>query len=465
MKVCLLNDAFAPMIDGVGNVVMNYATHLTADQKADVLVGTPRYPRAKYESYPFTVVPYRSLNTTKLASGYRTGDPLDEKAISKMTAFMPDIIHTHCPVVSTMIARIIREQTGAPVIFTYHTKYDIDIKRVLRFKPAIKEAIQTMVFNIEACDDIWVVSQGAGENLRELGFQGDYHVMPNGVDFEKGKVDTETVKKVTDGYDLPQGTPVFLFVGRIMTYKGLPIILDALKILQEQHIDFRMVFIGKGPDECWLQERIQALGLTSKCILIGPVYDRQQLRAWNTRADLFLFPSTFDTNGLVVREAAACGLASVLIQGSCAAEGIIDGHNGFLIEENAQSMAALLEKINADPDVLQRVGQYAMDEIYLSWEDAVDLAYQRYQMVLEKGPKEKKINPGTILTTMTAKRMQDQNLLRMARKELLLDFKNAIGMMDNIAQSEQEREKWKEAIRKQITQNAMHTWEYDDTKY
>ena len=128
-------------------------------------------------------------------------------------------------------------------------------------------------------------------------------------------------------------------------------------------------------------------------------------------------------------------------------------------------MAALLEKINADPDVLQRVGQYAMDEIYLSWEDAVDLAYQRYQMVLEKGPKEKKINPGTILTTMTAKRMQDQNLLRMARKELLLDFKNAIGMMDNIAQSEQEREKWKESIRKQITQNAMHTWEYDDTKY
>ena len=37
--------------------------------------------------------------------------------------------------------------------------------------------------------------------------------------------------------------------------------------------------------------------------------DREILRAWNTRADLFLFPSTFDTNGLVVREAAACGLA------------------------------------------------------------------------------------------------------------------------------------------------------------
>ena len=84
-----------------------------------------------------------------------------------------------------------------------------------------------------------------------------------------------------------------------------------------------------------------------KCIFTGPVYDRDALRAWNTRADLFLFPSTFDTNGLVVREAAACGLASVLIEGSCAAEGITDGRNGFIIEETPEALAALLQKMPA----------------------------------------------------------------------------------------------------------------------
>ena len=62
-------------------------------------------------------------------------------------------------------------------------------------------------------------------------------------------------------------------------------------------------------------------------------------------ADMFLFPTSYDTNGIVVREAAACGLGSVLIKGSCAAEGITDRRNGYLIDENAESMAEAVEEL------------------------------------------------------------------------------------------------------------------------
>ena len=48
MNVCLLNDSFPPVIDGVVNVVMNYANYLTQDHQAAVVVGTPRYPEADY---------------------------------------------------------------------------------------------------------------------------------------------------------------------------------------------------------------------------------------------------------------------------------------------------------------------------------------------------------------------------------------------------------------------------------
>ena len=57
------------------------------------------------------------------------------------------------------------------------------------------------------------------------------------------------------------------------------------------------------------------LGLDDCVFFTSPKYDRTVIRAWYCRADLFLFPSTFDTNGLVVREAAACELASVLVRG------------------------------------------------------------------------------------------------------------------------------------------------------
>ena len=446
MNVCLLNDSFPPVIDGVVNVVMNYANYLHQDHGCEVIVGTPHYPDTDYSSYPYRVVPYRSYNTTALASGYRTGDPFEERAVSELASFSPDVIHTHCPASATVIARILREKTDAPVIFTYHTKYDIDIRRTVKLRPIADEGIRLMVGNIEACDDVWVVSKGAGESLKALGFSGETHVMTNGVDFAKGRVPEAIVSEVTAGYDLPQGVPVLLFVGRMMTYKGLPLILDALKLFSETGQDFRMVFVGKGPDQELLEKQALQLGISDRCIFTGPIYDRDKLRAWNTRADLFLFPSTFDTNGLVVREAAACGLASVLIRDSCAAEGITDGHNGFLIDETPEALAALLGNVCGDLSHLYEVGQNAMDEIYLSWEDCVSTAYERYEWVLEQKkagllPKRKK-DTSDLLVSMTAQRMGEQEKLRRIGKELFHDFREtAIGMMDNIQEAEETAER------------------------
>ena len=445
MKVCLLNDAFPPVIDGVVNVLMNYADYMMQDYNAQIMVGTPEYPGTDYNVYPYPVVAYPSFDTTAVWNGYRAGNPIAAKAISELTAFQPDIIHSHCPSTATVVARLIREQTGAPIIFTYHTKYDIDIRRAVKIDAIAREGIKAMVGNIEACDDIWVVSRGAGESLKALGFEGRYIVMNNGVDFARGRVDAETVAKVTKDYDLPADVPVFLFVGRMMTYKGLPIILDAMKILADRGMDFRMVFIGKGPDRELLEERARELGLmggssADKCIFTGPVYDRDQLRAWNTRADLFLFPSTFDTNGLVVREAAACGLASVLIRDSCAAEGITDGQNGFLIDENAESMAELLLQVSGDLDHLHEVGQHAMDEIYLSWQECVAKAYERYEFVLAEKkigmmPHHRKQATDRLVSMITHGIENHDRLLRLGH-ELMGDFReSAVGMMENFQES------------------------------
>lgn len=383
MKVCLLNDSFPPVIDGVANVVMNYARIMQTEGLADVVVGTPYYPDADYSSYPYCVIPYQSFDTTKIVKGYRTGNPFDLHEISEMAKFQPDIIHTHCPFVSTMTARLLEHKTDAPVILTYHTKFDVDIARAVQAKFIQEEAIKALVNNVQACDEVWVVSKGAGENLRSLGYEGEYLVMNNGVDFAKGRVDFQKVKEVTKEYPLGENIPVFLYVGRIIKYKGLPLILEALRKLHDSNMDFRMVFVGSGPDEAELKEMAKNLGIDEQCIFTGPIYDREILRAWNTRADLFLFPSTYDTNGIVVREAAACGLASVLIKDSCAAEGITDDRNGFLIDETADAMAELLLRVGKDLEHVHDVGQHAMDEIYISWDESVRTAHRRYEEVLE----------------------------------------------------------------------------------
>lgn len=78
------------------------------------------------DDYPFPVVRYPSIDTTKM-TGYRAGNPFAPAAVAELAAMDFDIIHTHCPVVSTLLARSLREAIDKPVVFTYHTKFDIDI--------------------------------------------------------------------------------------------------------------------------------------------------------------------------------------------------------------------------------------------------------------------------------------------------------------------------------------------------
>ena len=390
--ICLLNDSFPPLIDGVANAVVNYAQRLTERGDA-VTVATPAVPGADDSTFPFPVLRYPSFDTRKKL-GYVSGRPFSPELAARLQKEGVGVLHTHCPIVSTFLARELRDVVDAPIVLTYHTKFDIDIAKAVRGKLLQESAIRALVQNISACDEVWTVSRGAGENLRSLGYQGDYLVMPNGVDLPRGRLTPEEVRSVTASYDLPEDVPCFLFVGRLMWYKGIRIILDALASLRDQ--PFRMVFLGGGMDEGDIRKYTEELGLTDRCLFPGSVRDRQALRAWYCRADLFLFPSTFDTNGLVVREAAACGLPAVLIRGSCAAENVTDGVTGFLIEENAPSLAACLRELLRSPEKLRAVGRTAEENLYLSWADAVDHAAARYETVMERyrsGPRRKPTLP------------------------------------------------------------------------
>lgn len=379
--ICLLNDSFPPIIDGVANAVVNYAENIEKHHGHSVVV-TPAVPGADDSGFPFPVVRYPSIDTRRLV-GYVAGYPFSPETALRVREEKVELLHTHCPIASAILARSLREVVDAPLVLTYHTKYDIDIAKAVKSRLLQESAIRALVQNVNACDEVWVVSRGAGENLRSLGYEGAYTVMENGVDVPRGRVSAAAVAAATAGYDLPDGVPLFLFVGRLMWYKGLHIILDALRALREQGQDFRMVFIGAGGDEKEVRAEVETLRLSDRCFFTGSIADRETLRAWYSRADLFLFPSTFDTNGLVVREAAASGTATVMIRNSCASEGVGDGRNGFCIEENAAAMAAKLEELCRAPEVMQVVGENAQRELYVSWETAVQRAMARYEVVID----------------------------------------------------------------------------------
>lgn len=400
MRVCLLNDSFPPLIDGVANTVLNYATYVQKNFGTSVVL-TPAYPHVKDE-YPFEVIRYPSLDMTRFMGGYRAGMPLDAKTHYRISQNPPDILHSHCPMVSGIMARALKEETGAPLIGTYHTKYDEDFARVLHNPSLERIACRIVVDNMSACDEVWVVSEGAGENLRSLGYQGSWRVMPNGVDFPLGDTRGERTEKLRAQYGLAPDLPVFLFVGRMIWYKGQRLILDALRAMKAEGFDFRMIFVGKGEDKESIEEYARKQGLEDRCIFTGAVYDRELLRDYFSMSSMLLFPSVYDTNGIVVREAAACALGSILIRGSCAAEGIVDDREALLCENDARDLANRLREMLKSPDKMAWIGRNAQKEIYLSWEDAVTMAHARYEVILEEKKAGKLAPPRGLSTEMLA---------------------------------------------------------------
>lgn len=425
--ICLLNDSFPPLIDGVANAVCNYARVIN-QSNFDSAVITPAHPQADDSSSPYPVIRYPSIDLRKM-TGYMAGIPFSPDVAKALQGKEIALLHTHCPIVSTMLGRELRQIYDAPLVLTYHTKFDIDIANILKSKLLRSGSEWALLENINACDEVWAVSQGAAGNLHSLGYEGNCVVMSNGVDIPRETVSPEYIHSVVNGYDLPAGVPVFLFVGRIMWYKGLKIIIDALAMMNRAGKQFRMVFIGSGADLEEVQEYAAACQIDRYCIFTGAIHDRNTLRAWYCRADLFLFPSTFDTNGLVVREAAACSLGSVLIKDSCASEGVTNGRNGLLIEENAQSLFSCLMNISDRPEYMAAIGQSASDELYLSWDDAVAKAMERYEIIIDRhksGYYPTRHKPIEDVFKANGRLMEDLALLQNARQVLREDLKEAI---------------------------------------
>lgn len=386
-KIALLNDSFPPCVDGVANCVFNYADVLRKTDNIKVI--TPYYPEAN-DNYDFAVSRYSSLPTTKKL-GYRVGNPL---AVENLKYFFKknrfDIIHVHSPFASGVLSRIMRRK-DCVLVTTYHTKFEYDFEKRLKHNVSRKVATKFILSNINACDEVWVVSQGAGESLRNIGYKGEYVVMPNGTDFPEGRASKEQIDAINYEYRLNGDETVLLFVGRMMWYKNTKLIFDACKIAADKGFKFRLLMCGDGVDRLEMERYVKHIGIDDKVTFTGSIVDRDKLYAFYTRAYLFMFPSSYDTSGLVVREAAATGCPSLLLKGSCASEGVLDRYSGFLSKgENAEAVAEKLIECLSDKKLRDYVGLNAQKNVYLSWENAVARASKRYDYLLLKKKASKK---------------------------------------------------------------------------
>ena len=381
INVALLNDSFTPQYDGVAVCTENYARIIHREYgKSYVIV--PEESKRDVNAFPYDVIEYLALKTT-VADQYKIGLPITPKLRKEIGDISVDLAHSHTPFVSGLLGQRIANRKGIPHVSTFHSKYKDDLNQRMAFSTELSDEIVTNYITAfyKQCDAVWTVSNGTANTLREYGYRGKIKVMPNGCDMPITHQDENTRHQFALEYGLNPEKPIFLFVGRLTKLKNIHLTAQALGALKRSGREFSMLFVGGGEDEKLLKTLIREHHLEDCVKLAGKVLDREKLREIYSSCDLFVFPSVYDNAPLVVREAAACGCASLLVKGSNSAEGVTDGQNGILTAERVEDIAMGLNDALTRYD-LTELGRNARRDIYISWDDVLGMVVEEYQRIL-----------------------------------------------------------------------------------
>ena len=380
----LFNDSFPPIIDGVALAVENYAKHLN-NKGFETCVVTPWNPVSP--ELPYEIIRYFSLPIHS-RKPYRYGYPKLDPFIWRTLRNTPfRIVHSHCPFSSGRLGVYVKKKQGVPLIGTFHSKYESDLKHSFKYTPWMVPIIMGRILDFfNACDEVWIPQAQVEETVREYGYKGKLEVVENGSDFSTPpeKELREIKIKAKQSKSIGPTQLSLLFVGQHIWEKGLGIICDALPILKNHGVDFRMNFVGSGYAQEELKNKIQDMGLSDSVIINRIVSDRNQLAEFYAAGDLFLFPSLYDNAPLVLREAAAFATPGILPIGSTAAEVITDDFNGFLSAHSGSAYAEKILKLSENREKILDVGLNASGSIVRSWEDVVEEVIDRYTMLIKR---------------------------------------------------------------------------------
>jgi len=388
MITAQFNDAFLPTADGVVQGVKNYALWLNR-KYGDAYVVAPEYPdytdNEEFEVIRVKSIPYLSRKP------YRIGLPeISFEAKRKLLEAPLDIIHARSPFGVGNFALQMAKEKNIPMVASFHTQYYYDIKEQVKSERLTRRVLKTITNFYEKADAVWTVNQKTAQTLKSYGYKGDIDIIGNGIDFNVPEDISEIRYSAGKSLEIAEDEFVMLYVGQLVWHKNLKLICDSLVKVKNAGYKFRMIFVGEGDAKEELVKMVETIGITRQTTFLGKISSREKVLSIYARGDLFLFPSLYDTFGIVVREAAALSCPCIMIKGSNVAQGIEDLKNGFLSSANSDSFSSIIIKIMNNEALLKRVGATAAATLPESWESVVDRAYLKYEDVIRQFNKGKK---------------------------------------------------------------------------
>jgi glycosyltransferase involved in cell wall biosynthesis len=357
VKIALVTDTYFPRVNGV-----SASTRLFADEfrrlGCQVFVYAPAYPSQDDEP-----------GVVRFPSRYLWFDPEDRLARSNhpegVRHFLEqgfDVVHTQTPFSLGRAALGWAQRSGAALVHTYHTLF---VAYVEHYLPLVPRALSIPLVRwasrryCNACRRVVVPSSAMRDELRSYGVSSPVEVIPTGIALERFEGRDRWRLRREAG--VPDSARLLLFMGRVAEEKNIDFLIDVVEALRPRHPGLRFWIAGEGPAKPRLQRIVAGRGLSATVSFLGYLA-RDDWRDCYAAADLFVFASVTETQGLVVTEAMAAETPVVAVGAMGIRDVMGEGRGGIVTRLDREEFGAAVERLLRDLDLYAAKQREALHE-------------------------------------------------------------------------------------------------------
>jgi 1,2-diacylglycerol 3-alpha-glucosyltransferase len=345
MRVLLISDVYFPRVNGVSTSIRTFRGDLANAGVATVLVA-PAYEAGAHDD----------PDTIRVASAGVPRDPEDRRmkwsalraALAPLALQHFDLVHIHTPFIAHYAGVRFARQAGIPVIATYHTFFEEYLHHYVPMLPRSLGRGLARRFTRSQCAQLQAIvvpSEPMRQLLLEYRIRTRMQVIPTGLSADRYVQGDGARFRARFG--IASDRPLLLYVGRVAHEKNIEFLLHSFVALRRTRADAMLVIAGEGPAREHLHSLSVKLGIASHMHFIGYLDRERGLADCYAAADVFVFASRTETQGLVLLEALAQGTPVVstailgtasILQPACGARVAPEKPDVF-----AQTVADILE--------------------------------------------------------------------------------------------------------------------------
>ena len=279
-----------------------------------------------------------------------------------------DLVHIHTPFVAHYLGLKLAHLLDVPSVETYHTFFEDYLHHYLPFIPtAMAKGLARMISRRQcnAVNAIVAPSQPILDVLRQYGVKTSAEVIATGLQAQSFEHADGAAFRAK--HDIAPQRPVMLYVGRVAYEKNIGFLLRMTAELRKKQPDALLVITGEGPAEHSLHQQAKALQLEDNVKFIGYLDRATQLNACYRAADVFVFSSKTETQGLVLLEAMAQGVPVVALAELGTKSILIEGQGAVIAPEDEAAFADRIFSLLNDSNIRRELGDAARKYAMQRW--------------------------------------------------------------------------------------------------